>query len=215
MILVIFKIAYPNYMKTYIPIIGVMFVVFFFLFTINKSPAKTSYIPIDTAQENPRATEAFNTMMDVLTHKRCVNCHPSDHIPKQGEDSHPHYFGITRGENNMGYQATNCNSCHQAENNNYAGVPGAPEWSLAPHSMRWEGLSRVAIAQSMMDPQRNGGRTPEETLHHLTEHELVLWAWNPGVDADGKARELPPVSKEKYIAAVKEWFASGHIIPTE
>lgn len=192
-----------------------LFVAVLLLATTNR-PNSSSYIEIleNDNDEEPSET-AFNMMMDVLTHERCMNCHPNDNIPKQGDDSHPHYFGVARGDNNLGYQATSCNTCHQSENNKYSGVPGAPEWSLAPHSMRWEGLSRIEIAESMMDPVRNGRRSPEETLHHLTEHELVLWAWNPGVDANGNQRELPPVSKEDYIAAVKKWFEEGHIIPTE
>lgn len=158
---------------------------------------------------------AFDKMMKVLTHKRCVNCHPNDNIPKQGEDSHPHYFDMERGQDNLGFQATKCTTCHQSENNNYSGVPGAPEWSLAPASMFWEGLSRTEIAKSMMDPIRNGNRTPEETMHHLTEHELVLWAWEPGVNAEGAPRELPPIPKDEYIAAVKKWFEEGHVIPSK
>jgi len=170
----------------------------------------------DEALATPPPLETpFDKMMAVLTHKRCVNCHPSDNIPKQGEDSHPHYFGIARGENGMGFEATNCNTCHQSENNDYSGVPGAPEWSLAPHSMRWEGLTRVEIAQSMLDPTRNGGRSHEDVMHHLTEHELVLWAWTPGIDAAGNPREKPPVPEEEYIAAVKQWFKDGAIIPTK
>lgn len=157
----------------------------------------------------------FDKMMSVLMHKRCVNCHPSDNIPKQGEDSHPHYFGMTRGEGNHGYQATTCSTCHQKENNDYSGVPGAPEWSLAPESMKWEGLTRTEIAESMLDPKRNGGRTHHEVMEHLTEHELVLWAWNPGIDATGNARELPPVPVDEYIEAVKAWFEDGAIIPVE
>ena len=39
---------------------------------------------------------AFDKMMSVLTHQRCMNCHPSDNTPKQGEDSHAHYFEIDR-----------------------------------------------------------------------------------------------------------------------
>ena len=186
------------------------------VFATTSGPFTSMYVPIRTADEkNDTSDKAFDTMMDVLTHQRCVNCHPNDNIPKQGDDSHPHYFDVARGDANLGYQATNCNTCHQSENNSYSGVPGAPEWSLAPHSMRWEGLDRIEIAVSMMDPERNGGRTPEETLHHLTEHELVLWAWEPGVNADGVPRELPPVSKEEYIEAVKTWFEEGHIIPTK
>ena len=81
--------------------------------------------------------------------------------------------------------------------------------------MAWEGLTRVEIARSILDPEINGGRTLEETVEHLTEHELVLWAWNPGVNSEGIPREQPPVPVEEYIAAVKEWAESGAVIPEE
>ncbi|MEO1413053.1 MAG: hypothetical protein AAFW73_24390 [Bacteroidota bacterium] len=174
--------------------------------------------PSDDPTSNTHPTESdenFDKMMAVLTHQRCINCHPSDNIPKQGEDSHPHYFGMARGAGNMGFEAINCNACHQSENNDYSGVPGAPEWSLAPESMKWEGLSRTEIAESMLDRARNGGRSHHEVLEHLTEHELVLWAWTPGIDASGKPREAPPVPVDEYIEAVKAWFEAGAIIPAE
>jgi cytochrome c553 len=161
----------------------------------------------------PQAETPFDKMMSVLTHKRCVNCHPAGDHPRQGEDSHLHNFGVMRGEDNHGAPALRCSSCHQQENNNFSGVPGAPEWSLAPLSMAWEGLSRVEIARSMLNPDNNGGRSLEEVVKHLTEHELVLWAWEPGLDAAGNPRENPPVPKAEYIEAVKAWAASGAIIP--
>lgn len=157
--------------------------------------------------------EAFGTMMQVLTHKRCVNCHPSGDRPHQGEDSHVHYFGIQRGPENHGVAGLKCSTCHQSENNDISGVPGAPEWSVAPRAMAWEGKTRVEIARSMLDRSINGDRTLEETVKHLTEHELVLWAFEPGVDAEGIPREKPPVSKENYIDAVIEWAAAGAVIP--
>lgn len=179
----------------------------------NSEPGGTAE---SSAEELPSSSEEhFDKMMAVLMHKRCVNCHPNDNIPKQGEDSHPHYFGMARGESNLGYQATTCNTCHQSENNDYSGVPGAPEWSLAPESMKWEGLTRTEIAESMLDPKRNGGRTHHEVMEHLTEHELVLWAWTPGIDAAGNPRELPPVPVDEYIEAVKAWFEEGAVIPAE
>lgn len=165
--------------------------------------------------DNLTLDDPFDKMMAVLTHKRCVNCHPAGDRPRQGEDSHLHYFGVMRGEDNHGLAALKCESCHQQENNNLSGVPGAPEWSLAPISMAWEGLNRVEIAKSMLNPENNGGRSLEEIVKHLTEHELVLWAWEPGVDASGHEREKPPVSKEAYIKAVKEWAAAGAVIPSE
>lgn len=156
---------------------------------------------------------AFNTMMDVISHKRCVNCHPNDNIPKQGEDSHPHYFGMKRGDHDLGFEALNCHTCHQKENNNNSGVPGAPHWGLAPKSMAWEGLSRTEIARAMLDKSKNGNRSHQELIHHLTEDTLVLWAFNPGITMEGIPREKPPVTEEAYKAAVKKWFKNGAIIP--
>ncbi len=159
--------------------------------------------------------KAFDRMMEVLTHKRCVNCHPAGDAPLQGEDSHVHHFGVKGGEDGHGVPALSCNSCHQVENNDLAGIPGAPDWHLAPISMAWEGLSRVEIAQSMTDPERNGGKNIHQIEEHLTEHALVLWAFDPGVDSEGTPREVPPVSKEDYIAAVKKWVETGAHIPAE
>jgi hypothetical protein len=173
----------------------------------NKTEVSVSSITID---DTP-----FDKMMAVLTHQRCLNCHPADDRPRQGEDSHIHNFEVRRGPDNHGVAALKCESCHQNENNDFSGVPGAPEWSLAPIEMAWMGLSRVEIARSMLNPENNGGRTLEETVKHLTEHELVLWAWEPGMDAAGNPREKPPVSKEAYIKAVKEWAAGGAVIPEE
>ena len=154
-------------------------------------------------------------MMNVLTHQRCVNCHPNDHIPKQGDDSHPHYFDMARGENDHGFEATNCNTCHQSENNVNSGVPGAPHWGLAPASMAWEGLTRTELAERLLDKTTNGNRSHAALVKHMTEDELVLWAWEPGVDADGDPRTLPPVSKEDFKNAVENWFANGAVIPVK
>lgn len=180
----------------------------------DEKPIETTDLPKSTDIEI-KSDEAFDKMMQVLTHKRCVNCHPKGEHPHQGEDSHVHHFGVQRGPENHGIAALQCNTCHQSENNNISGVPGAPEWSVAPKSMYWEGLSRVEIAKSMLDPKKNGGRTLEEVVEHLTEHELVLWAWEPGVDANGVPREKPPVPLDEYIKAVKEWAEAGAVIPEE
>lgn len=53
-------------------------------------------------------------MMDVLTYQRCMNCHLNDNIPKQGNDRHPHYFGMARGEDDKRFKATNRNTCHNS-----------------------------------------------------------------------------------------------------
>lgn len=173
---------------------------------------------IQTVDKKPspqEAEEAFDLMMKVLTHKRCVNCHPAGDAPLQGEDSHIHNFYVQRGSENHGMPGLQCKSCHLEKNNDLSGVPGAPNWSLAPIEMAWEGKTRVEIAKSITNSENNGGRSIDELVKHLTEHELVLWAWDPGVNNEGIPREKPPVGKEEYIAAVKTWAANGAKIPEE
>ena len=160
-------------------------------------------------------TDPFDKMMPVVTHKRCANCHPASAIPNQGEDSHPHNFGIQRGDEGHGLAGYECSTCHQDENNDHSGVPGASHWAVAPESMAWEGLTRVEIANNMMNRELNGDRSLDDIVEHLTEHELVIWAWEPGVDAEGNQREKPPIPKDEYIKAVKDWAAVGAEIPVK
>jgi len=163
----------------------------------------------------PPADDAtpFDVMMSVVTHKRCMNCHPSGDRPRQGEDSHLHNFNVQRGPDNHGVKGLQCATCHQKENNEYSGVPGAPHWGLAPLSMAWEGLSRTEIARSFLSRENNGGKSLEETVKHMTEDELVLWAFTPGVDDEGNMREVPPASEAAFVAAVKAWAAAGAVVP--
>ncbi|WP_430427618.1 hypothetical protein [Maribacter litoralis] len=193
-----------------------IFLILGLIFVLANSPKVSGYEIVEkTKLQNQQGNEDFNKMMDVLTHQRCMNCHPSDHIPKQGDESHPHYFGMARGEDDHGFETTTCNTCHQSENNMNSGVPGAPHWALAPASMAWEGLSRTEIAERLLDKSMNGNRSHEDLIKHMTEDDLVLWAWEPGVDADGEQRTLPPVSKEDFKIAVENWFANGAVIPSK
>ena len=163
----------------------------------------------------PTSSQAFDVVMQVITHKRCMNCHPSDDRPRQGEDSHVHNFNVQRGADGHGMPTAQCNTCHQDENNAYSGVPGAPHWHLAPKSMAWEGMDRIQIAEAILDPSKNGGRSLEDIEKHLTEDPLVLWAFEPGLNNEGEPRSKPPISKEDYIQAVKEWIANGAEIPVK
>ncbi len=185
--------------------------------TAKKAPVKTNIVttpPPPVPHPDP-SIAAFQEMMKVVAHKRCVNCHPAGDRPHQGEDSHVHNFGVQRGEDGHGTVALKCSTCHQKENNDFSGVPGAPHWHLAPRSMGWEGLSHREIALAMTDTEKNGGRSIEEIAKHLTEDPLVLWAFEPGLNHEGVPREKPPISKEAYIEAVKKWVETGAKIPEE
>ncbi len=84
------------------------------------------------------------------------------------------------------------------------GVPGAPNWSLAPRAMAWEGLNDHALAEQLKDPNRNGHRTLEQMIDHVTHEPLVMWAWAPG-----GSRTPPPLSHEQFIQRFKDWVAAG------
>lgn len=190
--------------------------------TITFAFTETDLVPegsVSTSGTNTVATtissadDPFDVMMSVVTHKRCMNCHPSGDRPRQGEDSHLHNFNVQRGPDNHGLKGLQCETCHQKENNDYSGVPGAPHWGLAPSSMAWEGLSRTEIARSILNKENNGGKSLEEIVKHMTEDDLVLWVFEPGVDDEGNAREAPPVSEAEFIAAVKAWASAGAVVP--
>ena len=158
---------------------------------------------------------AYDVMMQVISHRRCLNCHPSGEIPLQGEEGRLHNFGVQRGEHGLGTAALTCKACHQAENNNLSGVPGVSSWHLAPRSMGWDGLTRKEIALALIDPEKNGGRNLAAIEHHLSMDPLVRWAFEPGINHEGIPREKPPVSQEAFVAAVKTWIAAGAPIPED
>ena len=155
-----------------------------------------------------KSLAAFNSMLKVLKHPRCLNCHPSDDRPRQGDDAHVHLFNVQRGADNQGMAVMRCNMCHQSENNAYSGVPGAPNWHLAPKSMAWQGLTDAQIGQALLDKSKNKGRDVAALVEHLTKDSLVQWAWNPG-----EGRQLPPLSQTEFAQVVKEWADNGAIVP--
>ena len=161
----------------------------------------------ETSFKKEKSLESFKQMLTVIKHPRCMNCHPSDDHPRQGDDRHVHLFDVQRGKDNEGLTAMRCNTCHQKTNNPYSNVPGAPKWHLAPIGMAWQGLSDSQIGESILNEKTNGGKNLEEIVHHMTKDTLVLWAWNPG-----KGRALPPLNQAQFAKAVKEWADNGAVV---
>lgn len=156
---------------------------------------------------------AFAQMATVMMSPRCMNCHTAANFPRQGDDRHPHLFGVSRGPANRGPDGLRCVTCHGLANNTASGVPGAEEaWRLAPLSMAWEHLSPAQLCRLLKDPKRNGGRTGAAIVDHLHTH-LVMWAWSPGADIHGQPRTLPPLSYADFIRAAETWTATGEACP--
>jgi len=58
----------------------------------------------------------YMPMHQVLSHPRCINCHPRDHTPKQGIDQHVHGPSITRGPQDHDPLGLSCAACHNEAN---------------------------------------------------------------------------------------------------
>jgi hypothetical protein len=155
-----------------------------------------------------RSAALFTELGKVLTHPRCLNCHPSGDRPRQGDVARLHQPPVQRGADGFGLPAMRCPICHQAANFEPAGVPGNPIWHLAPREMGWEGKTLGEICAQLKDPARNGNRTPEALIEHIGTDHLVGWAWAPG----GNRKPAPGTQKEAG-ALVAAWVQTGAVCP--
>jgi hypothetical protein len=162
------------------------------------------------ADTDARSAAMFTELGKVLTHPRCVNCHPAGDRPRQGDEARLHQPPVTRGANGHGLEAMRCATCHGDANFEPGRVPGHPEWHLAPREMGWEGKSLAEICAQIKDPTRNGGRKVEELIHHIGEDTLVGWAWQPGF-----GRSPAPGTQKQAGALVEAWAKSGAACPAK
>lgn len=161
------------------------------------------------AQAAPKGDgKLFDPVASVVMSPRCLNCHQVE-APHQKDIGIVHAQQVVRGGDGHGSAVLHCAACHQASNSAQGRVPGAPNWHLAPLSMKWQGLDKKGICQQMKDPKRNGNRkTGEQVIEHMKTDPLVLWAWNPGAQ-----RTLPPMSHEDFIKALETWADAGMPCP--
>jgi len=82
-----------------------------------------------------RSAAIFTELGKVLTHPRCVNCHPAGDRPHQANEGRLHQPPVERGADGRGLPAMRCSVCHQNANFDPGRVPGHPEWHLAPREM--------------------------------------------------------------------------------
>lgn len=166
----------------------------------------TSFVAIEDEAERSRAL--FLEASKVLTHPRCVNCHPAGDRPLKHDGEVFHYPPVERGADGHGVVGMRCQTCHHSSNFEPAGVPGAPHWHLAPLSMAWEGLTPGEICRQVKDPQRNGGKDLAAIVKHMTDDPLVLWGWQPGSD-----REPAPGSAAAFAQLIAAWAETGAECP--
>lgn len=169
-------------------------------------------VPLSSLAQD-RSAEAFLAIAPVFQSPRCMNCHTNTAFPRQGDDRHRHTMNVARGPSGHGAVVQQCAMCHRRANQPASGVPGADEdWHLAPLSMGWEGLSVAELCAHLLDPARNGGRSGAAVVDHLATN-LVRWAWNAGVDRNGRPRRAPPLGYDDFVQRAKLWVSSGASCP--
>lgn len=168
------------------------------------------------ADERERSIAIFEETGKVLTHPRCLNCHPADDRPLQRITMEPHQPPVFRGPANFGLTGMECDACHSAANvalvaqaEGLESVPGNPAWALAPIEMAWVGRSLGEICEQMKDPARNGGKTLAELVEHMAHDSLVGWGWEPGA-----GREPVPGTQDEFGALYQAWSDTGAHCPS-
>ena len=91
------------------------------------------------SHERTRAIALFEEAAKVITHPRCMNCHPAGDSPTQTEHMLPHLPLVVRGADGHGAPGMPCATCHHGANYDVAGVPGHADWHLAPGRKRRDG----------------------------------------------------------------------------
>ena len=161
------------------------------------------------ADTKARSAAIFTELGKVLTHPRCMNCHPAGDRPRQGDTRRLHQPPVARGPDGHGTETMRCDMCHQQANFDPGRMPGHPLWHLAPREMAWEGKTLTQICAQIKDPARNGNRKPEALIEHIGEDHLVGWAWAPG-----SGRKSAPGTQKQAGALVEAWVKTGAACPT-
>ena len=173
-------------------------------------PANEEHIFATAPRDDIGAARAFESMLKVLHHPRCMNCHSKGDFPRQGDDGHRHTMDVRRGLDGNGVPGVKCSTCHQDHNLAEGHMPpGAPGWHLPSPGMPmiWEGLTDHQLCELFKDPKQNGTRNVDDIVQHMNT-PLVLWGWNPGA-----GRTPIPIDQTQFLTAMKEWASKGAACP--
>jgi alcohol dehydrogenase (cytochrome c) len=178
------------------------------VFRCGFNAAQSCDAPTHPTSGGPKEWQAIYS---VVTSPRCINCHSVasaklpveiQDYPRQGDDRHPHYYAVIRGETfpfetaentgtvhpGRGISFLRCGACHGTHNDPVTGIPGAedpahpgqPFWVMAPAAMAFEkspgvALSGPELCAHIKDKSLNGNRELPDIMHHLATEFLVLW----------------------------------------
>lgn len=74
--------------------------------------------------------------------------------------------------------------------------------------MAWQGKTLGLICNQIKDTKRNGGKSLTALIQHLSEDDLVGWAWHPG-----GGRNPAPGTQKQMGELIKAWVETGASCP--
>ncbi len=149
---------------------------------------------------------AFGDIFSVVTHPRCLNCHPDGDRPLQTDESIPHAFNITRMSPFKGVHCTTCHVPSPVGKGTPPIPPADPIWSLAPKQMVFQHRTPREICEQLKDPERNGGRGSIDSTDHISHDHLLQTSWHSG-------RQPPPISHAELVKRFETWGRAGSPCP--
>jgi hypothetical protein len=172
----------------------------------NGQDSSPQHVYATEPRDDAAAAEAFAAILPVLRDPRCLNCHSVGDFPRQGDSKKRHAMQVVRGPDGDGVAPVTCAACHLDHNTpGRDAPPGAPDWRMPSPDMPmiWEGLNGAQLCQLFKDPMRNGHRTVDQVVEHMSS-PLVLWGWNPG-----EGRKPVAMLRSQFMKNVTEWAAKG------
>lgn len=162
-----------------------------------------------------RSAALFKEAARVIESPRCMNCHPANRLPTQGENRREHIPFMDATMERHGPKGLTCHTCHQAQNvSTYSdgihSIPGNGHWGLAPAPMAWQDKTTGGICLQLKDLSRNGGRSLAKIHEHMMTDPLVGWAWNPG-----EGRPPAPGTQAQFGELIQAWIDTGAACPPE
>ena len=172
-----------------------------------------SFSGISDKAERSRAL--FNEIAKVVTHPRCMNCHPAGNHPLQGDDRHEHLPPVPRGEAGLGVAGLNCATCHTERNFTLVGA-ARPTRAFrairagASRRSKWPGkASRSARSASSSRTRRATADARSRCCTSISR--TTTWSRGAGSRAKGASRRR---ADQKQLGALAQaWIESGAQCP--
>jgi hypothetical protein len=64
------------------------------------------------------------------------------------------------------------------------------------------------LCRVLLDKRKNGNRSVEALVEHMSNDPLVAWGWAPGAQ-----REPVPIAKPEFVALLQRWQTAGAPCP--